>query len=53
MKPKTPKLLDDIRDAAAFDHGYDLVDPALVWSTIDNQVTVLLRDVGVLLGSAD
>ena len=85
MQPKTPKLLEDIRDAAAFIgeamkrlarhdaeviarignhrqiiafrnmliHGYDLVDHGLVWSTIENQVPALLRDVNVLLGSAD
>ncbi len=114
MQPKTPKLLEDIRDAAAFireavrgktfddyhadrvlrqaiernfeiigeamkriaehdletaarigdyrqiiafrnvlTHGYDLVDHALVWSTIEQQVPTLLRDVGALLGSTD
>jgi uncharacterized protein with HEPN domain len=110
MKPKTPKLLEDIRDAAAFildavngktiddyhrdrilrqamgrnfeiigeamkrlaqharetvarigdyrqitdfrkvlAHGYDLVDHHLVWSTIENQIPALLRDIQVLL----
>lgn len=110
MQPKSPKLLDDIRDAAAFIrdvalgktlddyrrdrqlrnavernfeiigeamkrlaqldpqtvgrigdhrqiiafrnvliHGYDLVDHALVWSTIENQVPALLKDVETLL----
>lgn len=113
MQPKTPKLLEDIRDAAAFIldavrgktiddyrrerilrqaiernfeiigeamkrlaqgdaeaaarigehrqiiafrnvliHGYDLVDHRLVWSTIENQVPALLRDVAALLDSA-
>lgn len=112
MQPKTPKLLDDIRDAAAFIreavrgktladyhgdrilrqaiernfeiigeamkrlaqhdpetvarigdhrqiiafrnvliHGYDLVDHALVWSTIATQVPALLSDVEALLAS--
>ncbi len=112
MQPKTPKLLEDIRDAAAFIrdsvrgktlgdyhsdrllrqaiernfeiigeaikrlaehdpgivaqigdyrqiisfrnvliHGYDLVDHALVWNTIDEQVPALLRDVGTLMDS--
>lgn len=112
MQPKTPKLLEDIRDAAAFIrdsvrsktlddyhvdrllrqaiernfeiigeaikrlaqhdpaivarigdyrqiisfrnvliHGYDLVDHALVWNTIEQQVPALLGDVGTLLGS--
>lgn len=114
MQPKTPKLLEDIRDAAAFIreaargktladyhadrilrqaiernfeiigeamkrvaqhdpdtvarigdyrqiiafrnvliHGYDLVDHALVWSTIEQQVPALLRDITALLGSVD
>ena len=113
MRPKTPKLLEDIRDAAAFIretvrgkslddyhsdrvlrqaiernfevigeaikrlaqhdpetvarigeyrqiiafrnvliHGYDLVDHRLVWSTIEQQVPALLRDVEALLRSA-
>ena len=112
MNPKTPKLLEDIRDAAAFIreavqgktldhyhadrilrqaiernfeiigeamkrlaehdpesarrigefrqiiafrnvliHGYDLVDHALVWSTIESQLPELLRDVSALLDS--
>jgi uncharacterized protein with HEPN domain len=71
MHPRSPKLLEDIRDAAAFIrevvqgksiddrqiiafrniliHGYDLVDHALVWSTIETQVPALLRDVEGLL----
>ena len=114
MRPKTPKLLEDIRDAANFIrectrgktledyrgdrilrqaiernfeiigeaikrldqsdpeaaarigdhrqiiafrnvliHGYDLVDHRLVWSTIEDQVPALLRDVGALLGAAE
>ncbi|MDH4172663.1 MAG: hypothetical protein OEW90_05640 [Betaproteobacteria bacterium] len=32
-------------------HGYDLVDHALVWSTIETQVPVLLKDVAALLAS--
>lgn len=111
MQPKTPKLLEDIRDAAAFirevargktlgdyqgdrllrqaiernfeiigeamnrlaqhdpdtagriskhrqivdfrnvlTHGYDLIDHRIVWSTIDEEVPVLLAEVEVLLG---
>jgi uncharacterized protein with HEPN domain len=111
MQPKTPKLLEDIRDAAAFiretthgrtledyrrdrllrqamernfeiigeavnrlaqhdpgtaariskhrqivdfrnvlTHGYDLLDHRLVWSTIEEQVPVLLTEVELLLG---
>jgi len=30
-------------------HGYDLVDHALVWSTIEIQIPTLLRDVEALL----
>jgi uncharacterized protein with HEPN domain len=89
MKPRSAKLLEDIRDAAGFirdcvrgktlteyrtermlrqavernfeiigealkrltehDPGYDLVDHALVWSTIETRVPVLLKDVESLL----
>ena len=110
MHPRSPKLLEDIRDAAAFIgeatqgctlaqfsanrllrqaiernfeiigeavkrlaqvdppcagqiaqypqiiafrnvliHGYDLVDHALVWSTVQTQLPALLRDVQALL----
>jgi uncharacterized protein with HEPN domain len=110
MQPKTPKLLEDIRDAAAFIreavagktladyqtdrllrqaiernfeiigeamnrlalsdaqvasriskhrriidfrnvliHGYDLIDQRIVWSTIDEEVPVLLAEVERLL----
>ena len=71
MQPKTPKLLEDIRDAAAFiretagritkhrrivdfrnvlPHGYDLIDHRIVWSTIEEEVPVLLAEVEALLG---
>ena len=30
-------------------HGYDLVDHALVWSTVQTQLPALLRDVQALL----
>lgn len=114
MHPKAPKLLDDIRDAAAFIaeatagrseasytddrvlrqaversfevigeavkrlaqidpatasqishhermiafrnvliHGYDLIDDALVWSTVQHQLPVLLAEVAALLGRSD
>ena len=110
MQPKTPKLLEDIRDAAAFIgeavrgktlqqyrserllrqaiernfeiigeainrlaqldpgtaaritkqrqiidfrnvliHGYDLIDHRIVWSTIEEEVPVLLEEVDALL----
>jgi uncharacterized protein with HEPN domain len=32
-------------------HGYDLVDHRLVWSAVQTQLPVLLRDVTALLGS--
>ena len=32
-------------------HGYDLVDHRLVWSTIEEEVPVLLTEVESLLGS--
>jgi uncharacterized protein with HEPN domain len=32
-------------------HGYDLVDHALVWSTVQTQLPTLLRDVQTLLAS--
>jgi uncharacterized protein with HEPN domain len=32
-------------------HGYDLVDHALVWSTVQTQLPALLRDVQALLAS--
>jgi uncharacterized protein with HEPN domain len=31
-------------------HGYDLVDHALVWSTVQTQVPALLHDVAAILG---
>jgi uncharacterized protein with HEPN domain len=33
-------------------HGYDLVDHRLVWSTIEEEVPVLLTEVESLLGAA-
>ena len=55
--PETADRIGDHRQIIAFRnvliHGYDLVDHALVWSTIEHQVPDLLRDVGRLLGSTD
>ena len=31
-------------------HGYDLIDHRIVWSTIDEEVPVLLAEVEALLG---
>lgn len=69
MQPRSAKLLEDVRDAEtgarigehrqiiAFRnvliHGYDLVDHALVWSTIETQVPALLKDVEALLAAKD
>jgi uncharacterized protein with HEPN domain len=32
-------------------HGYELVDHSLVWSTVQTQLPVLLRDVAAILAS--
>jgi uncharacterized protein with HEPN domain len=32
-------------------HSYDLVDHRLVWSTVEQQIPVLLTDVSTLLAS--
>ena len=51
--PQTAVKIGDYRQIIAFRnvliHGYDLVDHALVWSTIENQVPRLLKDVEALL----
>ena len=48
--------IDDYRQIIAFRnvliHGYDLVDHALVWSTIESRIPTLLRDVETLLAQA-
>jgi uncharacterized protein with HEPN domain len=50
---ETAARIDDYRQIIAFRnvliHGYDLVDHALVWSTIESQIPTLLRDVEALL----
>ncbi len=52
---RTAARIDDYRQIIAFRnvliHGYDLVDHALVWSTIESQIPTLLRDVEALLAS--
>jgi len=52
---ETAARIDDYRQIIAFRnvliHGYDLVDHALVWSTIESQIPTLLRDVEALLAS--
>jgi uncharacterized protein with HEPN domain len=51
---ETAARINDYRQIIAFRnvliHGYDLVDHVLVWSTIENQIPTLLRDVETLLG---
>ena len=32
-------------------HGYDIIDPAIVWSAITDDLAPLLRDVEALLGT--
>ena len=53
--PQTAAGIGDHRQIIAFRnvliHGYDLVDHALVWSTIATQVPALLSDVEALLAS--
>lgn len=34
-------------------HGYDNIDPAIVWSAITDDLAPLLRDVEALLGTLD
>ena len=50
---ETASRIDDHRQIIAFRnvliHGYDLVDHALVWSTVEIQIPTLLRDVEALL----
>ena len=33
-------------------HGYDVIDPAIVWSAVTNDLASLLEDVQTLLDSA-
>lgn len=51
--PETGARIGDYRQIIGFRnvliHGYDLVDHALVWSTIETRVPVLLKDVESLL----
>jgi len=54
---RTAARIGDHRQIVAFRnvliHGYDLVDHALVWSTIESQVPKLLLEVEGLLASKD
>lgn len=53
--PETGARIGDYRQIIGFRnvliHGYDLVDHALVWSTIETRVPVLLKDVELLLAA--
>ena len=53
--PATAERIADHRQIIAFRnvliHGYDLVDHALVWSTISHRVAPLLKDAEALLAS--
>lgn len=53
--PETVARIGEHRQIIAFRnvliHGYDLVDHALVWGTIERQIPALLRDIGALAGA--
>ena len=53
--PDTVVRIADYRRIIAFRnvliHGYDVIDPAIVWSAIADDLTPLLRDVQTLLES--
>ena len=53
--PDTAACIADYRCIIAFRnvliHGYDVIDPAIVWSTIADDLAPLLRDVQALLDS--
>ena len=55
--PEVASAIGDYRQIISFRnvliHGYDLVDHALVWSTIEHQVPALLRDVERLLSAQE
>lgn len=54
--PSIAARITDVGQIVAFRnvliHGYDLVDHALVWSTIERQVPLLLREVESLIAEA-
>ncbi len=54
---QTASRIGDYRQVIAFRnvliHGYDLVDHALVWNTIEQELPALLRDVASLLNSTE
>ena len=53
--PDTVARIADYRRIIAFlnvlIHGYDVIDPAIVWSAITDGLAPLLRDVQALLDS--
>jgi uncharacterized protein with HEPN domain len=63
MHSRASKLLEDIRSAHrrlspdhrfrnVLIHGYDIIDPAIVWSAIADDLVPLLRDVEALLADS-
>ncbi|MDZ7937379.1 MAG: HepT-like ribonuclease domain-containing protein [Rhodoferax sp.] len=54
--PATAVRIADYRRIIAFRnvliHGYDIIDPAIVWSAIADDLMPLLRDVESLLGGS-
>ncbi len=53
--PATAARITDYRRIIAFRnvliHGYDIIDPAIVWSAIEDDLAPLLADVQALLNS--
>ena len=53
--PETAARITDYRRIIAFRnvliHGYDVIDPAIVWSAVEVDLEPLLADVQVLLNS--
>ena len=51
--PDTTARIADYRRIIAFRnvliHGYDVIDPAIVWSAVEDDLVPLLRDVQALL----
>lgn len=54
--PDPAARITDYRRIIAFRnvliHGYDIIDPAIVWSAIEGDLAPLLKDVQALLHSA-
>ena len=54
--PETASRIANHRNIIAFrnvlSHGYDIIDPAIVWSAIRDDLDPLLKDVEALLATA-